>query len=249
MQGRDLLTLSRRRAGLSQEQLAQRLGRPQSTIARWETGGQHPSFEALLEAVHGCGLELTIGIAKYDDSYETQIARQLRLAPVQRVAALSPPWVAQGFDVLQILRALAGQARLIVTGTVAAAFQGWPILLGSRTLEIVPADTSIGRVERVAGRLGAVEQQHGKDGSRRWVFPDGGQLRVSMEPHGTRGYRDLLRDATRFQITEGVSVRVASVIDLLRLAESSSEPDARIFVPALWATLEMTRRETQSSAA
>ena len=37
MRSADLLVAGRRRAGLSQEQLAERLGRTQSTIARWET--------------------------------------------------------------------------------------------------------------------------------------------------------------------------------------------------------------------
>lgn len=42
MQSSDLLVAGRRRAGLSQMQLAERLGRPQATIARWEKGSQHP---------------------------------------------------------------------------------------------------------------------------------------------------------------------------------------------------------------
>ncbi len=69
----------RRRAGLSQRQLAERLGRPQSTIARWETGEQHPPLESVVDALHACDLELMVGLARYDDSYEPQIASQLLL--------------------------------------------------------------------------------------------------------------------------------------------------------------------------
>ena len=74
MRSADLLVAGRRRAGLSQEQLAERLGRTQSTIARWESGYQHPPLESVVEALHACGLELTVGMARYDDSYESLIA-------------------------------------------------------------------------------------------------------------------------------------------------------------------------------
>ena len=77
MRSADLLIAGRRRAGLSQEQLAERLGRTQSTIARWESGYQHPPLESVVEALHACGLELTVGMARYDDSYDSLIAGQL----------------------------------------------------------------------------------------------------------------------------------------------------------------------------
>ena len=85
MRSSDLLLTGRRRAGLSQDQLAERLGRPQSTIARWETGQQHPPLESVIEALHACDLELTVGLARYDDSHQSLIARQLLLEPVERV--------------------------------------------------------------------------------------------------------------------------------------------------------------------
>lgn len=84
MQSSDLLLAGRKRAGLSQTQLAERLGRPQATIARWEKGRQHPSLETVVEVLHACGLELTVGMARYDDSYQSQVVRQLRLDPAER---------------------------------------------------------------------------------------------------------------------------------------------------------------------
>ena len=56
-----------------------------------------------------------------------------------------------------------------------------------------------------------------------------------------------LCDAQSMQIAPGVSVRVASLIDLIRLAESSPDAAARSYVPALWATLEMRQREPQDA--
>lgn len=242
MRSSDLLLTGRRRAGLSQDQLAQRLGRPQSTIARWETGQQHPPLESVIEALHACDLELTVGIARYDDSYQTQIARQRRLDPAERVRRLAPAWAVQGFDPIGTLTQLARQARFVVIGDVAGALHGWPIMLGARTLHIVPADTAIGRIEQAAKRLGTELTNEQTDERQRWVLPAGDELHTTLLPAGTRGYRDLTRDAQTIQIALSTSVKVASLIDLIRIAEASPDPDARTFVPALWATLEVSRR-------
>jgi transcriptional regulator with XRE-family HTH domain len=82
----DLIREARLRAGLSQEELARRTGRAQSGIARWERGDVEPRFSTLVELVRACGLELTFGLAEYDDSYLPQIDRMLALSPAERVA-------------------------------------------------------------------------------------------------------------------------------------------------------------------
>jgi transcriptional regulator with XRE-family HTH domain len=82
----DLLREARLRAGLSQAELARRTGRAQSGIARWERGTVEPRLGTLVELVRACGLELTFGLAEYDDSYLPQIDRMLALAPAARIA-------------------------------------------------------------------------------------------------------------------------------------------------------------------
>jgi transcriptional regulator with XRE-family HTH domain len=243
MRSADLLVAGRRRAGLSQVQVAERVGRPQATIARWETGRQHPPLESVIDVLRACGLELTVGIARYDDSYASQVARQLHLTPAERVRRLTPAWAVEGFDPLGVLEQLAGQARFVVVGDVAGALWGWPIMLGSRRLEIVVADTAVDRVEQVAQRLGAQLAQDGPLGQRGWLLPDGGELWSSTSAAGTRGYRDVVRDAGAMQVTPEAAVRVASLIDLIRIAEASPDPNARVHVPALWATLEARRQD------
>ncbi len=242
MQSSDLLLAGRKRAGLSQTQLAERLGRPQATIARWEKGRQHPPLETVVEVLHACGLELTVGMARYDDSYQSQVVRQLRLDPAERVRRLAPAWAAEGFDPIGVLGQLAGQARFVVVGDVAGALNGWPVMLGSRALQVVSADSSTRRVEQAARRLGAQRADDRPGGQGYWRLPNGGHLRVTPDVAGTGGYRDLARDAEPTQIAPGVVVRVASLIDLIRIAEASPDPDARVHVPALWATLAERRR-------
>lgn len=240
MRSADLLIAGRRRAGLSQEQLASRLGRTQPTIARWESGYQHPPFESVVEALHACGLELTVGMARYDDSYDTLIAGQLLMEPVDRVRRLARRTA--GFDPLGMLCELGKDARFVVIGRVAGAFNGWPVMLGTPALQVVPADASDDAVEQAARRLGGEPAGEGEDHAQRWVLPSGAELHVSKAPRGTHGYSDLARDAQSVPITPEVSVQVASLIDLIRIAEASTGPDGRLFVPALWATLETRQR-------
>jgi transcriptional regulator with XRE-family HTH domain len=82
----DLLREARLRASLTQAELGRRVNRSQSQIARWERGDVKPSLETLRELIRACGLELTFGLANYDDSYDSLIASQLRMSPGERVA-------------------------------------------------------------------------------------------------------------------------------------------------------------------
>ena len=190
-----------------------------------------------------------MGLARYDDSYQSLIAQQLLLEPVERVRHLAPPWAAEGSDPIGILSELAGQARFVVIGNVAGAFHGWPILLGGRTLHVVPADASMRRVEARRSAPRWRRSRGGKLTGRGAGCCLGGRscTRRSCRP-ARAATADLARDAQSMQIAPGVSVRVASLIDLIRIAESSRDGDARTFVPALWATLEMRQREPQDGA-
>lgn len=81
----DLLREARLRAGLTQAELGERVGKPASMISRWERGRVEPSLETLRLLVRACGLELWFRFAKFDDSYVDHIERYLTLTPAERV--------------------------------------------------------------------------------------------------------------------------------------------------------------------
>lgn len=83
--GGELIREARKRAGLSQRELAELMGTTQAVIARWEGGLRSPTFERLLEAVRACGFDLAARIVERDDQHAMQIEEMLRMTPKERL--------------------------------------------------------------------------------------------------------------------------------------------------------------------
>lgn len=83
----DLLVEARRRAGISQAELARRSGVAPSLIGRYERYEVIPSLERLRELVRACGLELGFRLARADASDHdlVLIERELRRTPAERL--------------------------------------------------------------------------------------------------------------------------------------------------------------------
>jgi transcriptional regulator with XRE-family HTH domain len=88
MLGGQLIKEGRLRAGLSQRELARRLGTRQPVVARWERGAAEPSFDTVRRALRACGLDLLVSLAEADDSDAGLIARNLELEPRERLRDL-----------------------------------------------------------------------------------------------------------------------------------------------------------------
>lgn len=90
MTGAQIIREARLKAGLTQTDLAERLGRDRAQVARWETGAQQPSFENLRAVVEACGFELRLEIAEREDTpvLDAELERSLLQAPQQRVQTL-----------------------------------------------------------------------------------------------------------------------------------------------------------------
>ena len=83
-----LIVEARKRAGITQAELARRMGTHQPVIARWESGGTRPDLATVQRAVRAAGFELTLALTIADDHDVTLIRRQLGLAPHQRLSTM-----------------------------------------------------------------------------------------------------------------------------------------------------------------
>jgi transcriptional regulator with XRE-family HTH domain len=96
-----LIRQARRRAGLTQAQLAERLGTSQAAVARLERSGANPTVSTLLRAVNAAGYHLDAQLlpSSVDD---TLIASNLRHTPAERLTRFQ-----QAHDSIARLRGLA----------------------------------------------------------------------------------------------------------------------------------------------
>lgn len=86
MIGGELVREARRRAGLTQKELAERAGTTQSSIARLESGRTSPTLERLEWLLQLCGFSMSISLATYDDSHLVQAKALLRRTVDERIA-------------------------------------------------------------------------------------------------------------------------------------------------------------------
>ena len=86
MIGGEIVREARRRAGLTQAELAARADTTQSAIARLESGRTSPALEQVERLLKLCGFQLIVELAPYDDSDIVQAEASLRRTPEERVA-------------------------------------------------------------------------------------------------------------------------------------------------------------------
>ncbi len=83
--GGDLIREARRRAGLTQQQLAARADTAQPAIARWESGRTAVSLDDVIRLIRLCGLDLDMNVVVRDDSDIAQAARLRNLTGQERL--------------------------------------------------------------------------------------------------------------------------------------------------------------------
>jgi len=85
MNGSQFVREARRRAGLSQAEVASRAGTTQSAIARLESGRSAPSLERITGLARACGFDLEVRLVPLDDSDRSVAQGNLRLGIDARV--------------------------------------------------------------------------------------------------------------------------------------------------------------------
>ena len=83
----EMVRLARQTAGLSQVQLAERVGTTQTAVSRWENGGDEPRLSTLAAILSACGQRLVLQVES-DDVDRAQIRQQLAMTPEQRLASV-----------------------------------------------------------------------------------------------------------------------------------------------------------------
>jgi transcriptional regulator with XRE-family HTH domain len=83
----ELVAKARSAEGLTQTELARRIGTTQSAVARLESGRSNPRVATVEKALRACGHTLEPRAKAFRDSVdETLIAAQLKATPAERLA-------------------------------------------------------------------------------------------------------------------------------------------------------------------
>jgi hypothetical protein len=161
------------------------------------------------------------------------------------------------FQPQEILRVLdEHQVRYVLIGGLAAVLHGAAHV--TTDVDVVPEDAraNLDRLSavlkelhariRVSGEPDGVPFDHSAESLSRvrvWNLQTSkGDLDISFEPSGTRGYDDLRRDVMKMQV-RGIDVPVASLADVVRSKEAAGRARDRAILPALRELLAHQRRE------
>lgn len=79
-----LIREARNLAGLSQAELAAKIGTTQPNVSRWERGFDVPRVDTLGRILQACGFEADLRFRRHDDVDRSQIVYQLSLSPEER---------------------------------------------------------------------------------------------------------------------------------------------------------------------
>lgn len=82
-----LIREARRRAGLTQAELARRVGTSQPAIARYERARAMPDLDTLHRIVEACGLDLRLELAEPDSQRAAAQRSALERTPEERLQA------------------------------------------------------------------------------------------------------------------------------------------------------------------
>jgi transcriptional regulator with XRE-family HTH domain len=83
-----LIREARRLGGLTQAELARRLGTTQSAVSNWERGRDTPRVDTLARILEACGFEADMTFRRLDDVDRTQIRENLAMTPAARLESV-----------------------------------------------------------------------------------------------------------------------------------------------------------------
>lgn len=212
------LRWARRRAGMTQHDLARAVGMPQPSIARIEAGNVLPRTATLLAILDATGHELLVEprVAVRAEVREAARERELRSIPRRT-------WEAMGRrGSTGVLRRLGFEGvPFILVGDLAEVVHGAPRRVGQEFEICHPRDAAVAaRLAMVLRQIGAspplgiAELRADHDIH---VTTHAGGLRLTTRTAAGDDYELLARNATRLIIDASLLVHVASLEDLMRV--------------------------------
>jgi transcriptional regulator with XRE-family HTH domain len=237
--------------GVSDAELAARVGVARETITRWRSGAQRPSLDALEDLAAVAGAQLDVRLVGADAEHISLARDQRALGPTDRLRTLL------GAEAWRRCRsALRGAAALgeigVLVGPSAAAICGSPQRPGNGRVDVLVApedqEAAFERLWSVDAHPDGIDASAGDAERReRWRVGDG-ELTLRSTASGVTVAE--VRDRAPFfgMSRQNIGqVRVALVEDLLDIAVSSPWSDDRASLPGLRAVLASGRYSTREA--
>ena len=199
------LRWARRRAGLTQQDLANATKMPQPSIARIEAGAVVPRTTTLMQLLAATGHQLAvepIGPEVDTEEIERRLGMTVPVRTHRALGRVAKDPRTSPFHVLRRLRRF--NVPFVLIGDLAEAAYGAPVKAGW-PVEVCHATTEVG-TERLAMAL----EDLGPLADKR-------RLRLVTATASGDDFDALDRNAAGMQVDSGIRVRVASIDDLVRI--------------------------------
>jgi transcriptional regulator with XRE-family HTH domain len=224
-----MLRWSRKRAGLTQHDLARATGVPQPSIARIERGSVAPRTATLMELLKATGSELVVEPAIGTEVDRAAIRERLRMAVPGRTFRAMGRGARPSTRILRRLRRFG--VRFVLIGELAEIAHGVPAP-PPEAIEVCPS-LDQENLERLATALAdldaapdnAAAQLAG--GASAEVDTREGILRITPHPTRGEGIDELWPNATKEMVDTSLQVRVAALDDLMRLRRAGGDSEDR----------------------
>ncbi len=164
---------------------------------------------------------------------------------------MKAPLETRPFDPYAILKELERErVAYVVVGALARVIQGADEITDGIDLTPSPREQNLERLERALGRLGAKRTDGRPLGLTGMVAGDhpvvvletgAGEMKLVLQPAGTRGYDDIRRRADRLHLGQGLRPQVAAPEDLVRMLEALGRETDRPHLEAMRRVVELER--------